>query len=85
MFKQSPPVNDRAMLHLVGAAMMEAVWNRRAYVLPKDITGDIDAVRDYVPEDKRLDSVASLKVGRVMSRVCSNEKSALRGKFFNVK
>lgn len=36
LFKQSPPVNDRAMLHLVGAAMMEAVWNRRAYILPED-------------------------------------------------
>ncbi len=37
LFKQSPPVNDRAMLHLVGAAMMEAVWNRRAYILPRDV------------------------------------------------
>lgn len=43
--------------------------------LLKDVVGDIDAVRDYVPGDKRLDSVASLKVGRVMSRVCSPEKS----------
>lgn len=37
LFKQSPPVNDRAMLHLVGATMMEAVWHRRAYILPRDV------------------------------------------------
>lgn len=41
----------------------------------KDIVGDTDAVREYVPGDKRLDSVASLKVGKVMSRVRSPEKS----------
>ena len=43
--------------------------------LLKDIDGSIDAVRDYVPGDKRLDSVSSLKMGRVMSRICSTEKS----------
>jgi len=43
--------------------------------LLKDSIGDIDAVREYVPGDKRLDSVASLKAGRVMSRVYSPERS----------
>src|SRR3989344_5662596 len=43
--------------------------------LLKDSIGDIDGVREYVPGDKRLDSVASLRVGRVMSRVYSPEKS----------
>ena len=37
LFKQNPAVNDRASLHLEGAAMMEAAMNRRAYVLPKDV------------------------------------------------
>ncbi len=43
--------------------------------LLKDVVGEIDTVRDYVPGDKRLDSAASLKAGRVMSRACSTEKS----------
>ena len=37
IFKQRPPVNDRAMLHLEGAAMMEAVMNSRDYVIPADV------------------------------------------------
>lgn len=37
IFKQKPAVNDRAMLHLEGAAMMEAVMNERDYVLPVDV------------------------------------------------
>jgi len=37
IFKQKPPVNDRAMLHLEGASMMEAVMNERDYVLPLDV------------------------------------------------
>jgi MoxR-like ATPase len=37
IFKQNPAVNDRAMLHLEGAAMMEAVMNDRAYVIPADV------------------------------------------------
>lgn len=37
IFKQKPPVNDRAMLHLEGAAMMEAVMNARDYVIPADV------------------------------------------------
>jgi len=37
VFKQKPALNDRAMLHLEGAAMMEAVMNRRDYVLPSDV------------------------------------------------
>ncbi len=53
LFKQSPPVNDRAMLHLVGAAMMEAAWHRRAYILPKDvynITADVLRIRLMLEE-----------------------------------
>lgn len=37
IFKQKPALNDRAMLHLEGAAMMEAVMNYREYVLPLDV------------------------------------------------
>jgi MoxR-like ATPase len=37
LFKQKPPMNDRAMLHLEGAAMMEAVMNGRDYVTPYDV------------------------------------------------
>lgn len=37
LFKQKPALNDRAMLHLEGAAMMEAVMNGRDYVTPYDI------------------------------------------------
>jgi MoxR-like ATPase len=37
MFKQKPALNDRSMLHLEGAAMMEAVMNERDYVTPYDV------------------------------------------------
>lgn len=37
IFKQTPAVNNRGVLHLEGAAMIEAVWHRRNYVLPTDI------------------------------------------------
>lgn len=37
IFKQKPPLNDRGMLHLEGAAMMEAVMNKRNYVTPFDV------------------------------------------------
>ena len=37
LFKQKPPLNDRSMLHLEGAAMMEAVMNQRDYVTPYDV------------------------------------------------
>jgi MoxR-like ATPase len=37
LFKQKVAINDRGVLHLEGAAMIEAVWNRRAYVLPEDV------------------------------------------------
>lgn len=37
LFKQKPPLNDRSMLHLEGAAMMEAVMNGRDYVTPHDV------------------------------------------------
>jgi MoxR-like ATPase len=37
LFKQRPAMNDRAMLHLEGAAMMEAVMNGRDYVTPFDV------------------------------------------------
>jgi MoxR-like ATPase len=37
LFKQKPALNDRAMLHLEGAAMMEAVMNGRDYVIPADV------------------------------------------------
>ena len=37
LFKQRPALNDRAMLHLEGAAMMEAVMNGRDYVTPHDV------------------------------------------------
>lgn len=37
LFKQKPPLNDRAMLHLEGAAMMEAIMNYRDYVTPNDV------------------------------------------------
>lgn len=37
LFKQKPALNDRAMLHLEGAAMMEAVMSDRDYVLPYDV------------------------------------------------
>ncbi len=43
--------------------------------LLKDVAGEIDTIKEYVSGDKRLDSVASLKAGKVMSRVCSPEKS----------
>lgn len=38
LFKQKPALNDRAMLHLEGAAMMEAVMNGRDYVTPHDVS-----------------------------------------------
>jgi len=53
LFKQNPSVNDRTMLHLVGAAMMEAVWHKRAYVLPKDvynIAADVLRIRLMIEE-----------------------------------
>ena len=37
MFKQKPAINNRGILHLEGAAMIEAAWHRRSYVLPTDI------------------------------------------------
>lgn len=37
LFKQRPALNDRAMLHLEGAAMMEAVMQQRDYVTPYDV------------------------------------------------
>lgn len=45
IFKQRPPLNDRAMLHLEGAAMMEAVMDSRDYVLPTDVT---DVAKDVL-------------------------------------
>ena len=37
IFKQKTAMNDRAVLHLEGAAMIEAAWHRRSYVLPTDV------------------------------------------------
>lgn len=37
IFKQKPALNDRAMLHLEGAAMMEAIMQNRDYVTPYDV------------------------------------------------
>ncbi len=37
LFKQRPALNDRSMLHLEGAAMMQAVMNERDYVTPYDV------------------------------------------------
>lgn len=37
IFKQKPAMNDRAVLHLEGAAMIEAAWHHRSYVLPSDV------------------------------------------------
>lgn len=37
LFKQRPALNDRAMLHLEGASMMEAVMQQRDYVTPYDV------------------------------------------------
>ena len=37
LFKQSPALNDRAMSHLEGAAMMEAAVAGRDFVLPIDV------------------------------------------------
>jgi MoxR-like ATPase len=37
LFKQRPAVNDRAMIFLEGASMMEAVMAGRDYVLPADV------------------------------------------------
>ena len=37
IFKQKPALNDRAMLHLEGAAMMEATMESRDYVMPHDV------------------------------------------------
>ena len=37
IFKQKIAMNDRAVLHLEGAAIMEAAWHRRGYVLPADV------------------------------------------------
>lgn len=44
LFKQKPAVNDRAMLHLEGAAMMEAVMNARNYVIPADVAAIVHDV-----------------------------------------
>jgi MoxR-like ATPase len=51
LFKQRPALNDRAMLHLEGAAMMEAVMNGRDYVTPHDVVAvapDVFRVRTIV-------------------------------------
>jgi MoxR-like ATPase len=45
LFKQKPAVNDRAMLHLEGAAMMEAIMNSRNFVIPADVA---DIVHDVL-------------------------------------
>jgi len=46
IFKQKPAVNDRAMLHMEGAAMMEAVMSGRDYVIPADVAAvAADALR----------------------------------------
>ena len=44
LFKQKPAVNDRAMLHLEGAAMMEAVMNCRDFVIPADVAAIVPDV-----------------------------------------
>lgn len=41
----------------------------------KDSLIEVDVVREYQPGDKRLDSKASLKTGRTMSRVFNPERS----------
>lgn len=53
IFKQNPAVNDRAMLHLEGASMMEAVMNSRDYVIPADVAAvaaDVLRVRLLIAE-----------------------------------
>jgi MoxR-like ATPase len=53
IFKQKPPVNDRAMLHLEGASMMEAVMNGRDFVIPADVaavTADVLRARLILAE-----------------------------------
>lgn len=56
LFKQKPALNDRAMLHLEGAAMMQAVMNDRDYVTPYDVAAvalDVFRVR-LIPFDSSL-------------------------------
>lgn len=53
IFKQRPALNDRAMLHLEGAAMMEAVMQNREHVLPVDVAavaGDVLRARLLLAE-----------------------------------
>jgi MoxR-like ATPase len=53
MFKQKPPLNDRSMLHLEGAAMMEAIMQQRDYVTPYDVVAvapDVFRVRLIVAD-----------------------------------
>lgn len=67
IFKQKPALNDRAMLHLEGAAMMEAVMNYRDYVIPTDVT---DVLHDVL-RARLMFSESSLQVLRDLYHVYS--------------
>lgn len=61
LFKQKPALNDRAMLHLEGASMMEAVMNGRDFVVPHDVysvAADVFRVR-LILFDSTLHSLIS--------------------------
>jgi len=69
LFKQKPAMNDRAMLHLEGAAMMEAVMQQRDYVTPYDVVAvaaDVFRVR-LIVADSSLHLLLSSLPGKYQS------------------
>lgn len=69
LFKQKPPLNDRSMLHLEGAAMMEAVMQQRDYVTPYDVVAvapDVFRVR-LIVADSALHLLLSSFPGKYQS------------------
>jgi MoxR-like ATPase len=63
LFKQKPPLNDRSMLHLEGASMMEAIMQQRDYVTPYDVVAvapDVFRVRLIVADSSNHLLLSSL-------------------------
>jgi len=78
IFKQRPALNDRAMLHLEGAAMMEAIMQGRDFVLPIDVmnvAGDVLRARLLLAEAS-MHILMDLHTGKTetqMIEYCINE------------
>jgi MoxR-like ATPase len=69
LFKQKPAMNDRSMLHLEGAAMMEAIMQQRDYVTPYDVVAvaaDVFRVR-LIVADSALHLLLSSLPGKYQS------------------